>query len=49
MEKPSEKDETYKLLTQLVKVRYNGQSGIIYTLSIRNAEDIASELDKQSK
>lgn len=49
MEKPSEKGEMYKLLTKLLKIRYCGQSGIIYTFSIRDADDIAAELVKNSK
>lgn len=46
MEKPTEKAKVYELLSQLLKVRYLGQSGIIYTFSIKDADDLAGELLK---
>lgn len=44
MEKPSEKSEVYNLLCDLLKGRFAGKSGIIYTFSIKDAEDLAGEL-----
>ncbi|KAG4069080.1 hypothetical protein HA402_008391 [Bradysia odoriphaga] len=44
MEKPSEKSEVYNLLCDLLKGRFAGKSGIIYTFSIKDAEDVAGEL-----
>lgn len=44
MEKPPEKEEQYKLLAHLALDRYKNQTGIIYTLSINDAEDLAKEL-----
>lgn len=44
LEKPSEKDRVNDILAELLKNRYRGQSGIIYTFSIKDAEDITSEL-----
>lgn len=44
MEKPSEKDKIIELLAELLKNRYKGMSGIIYTYSIKDAEDLTSEL-----
>lgn len=47
MEKPAEKVKVYELLAKLLKVRYLGQIGIIYTFSIKDAEDLATELMKK--
>lgn len=47
VEKPSEKVECNKLLATLLKERYHRQSGIIYTFSVRDADDLASELVKR--
>lgn len=44
MEKPSSKEDTTKLLSRLLKKRYAGMSGIIYTFSIKDAEDLSAEL-----
>lgn len=44
MEKPSEKDQCIELLFDLLKKRYANKSGIIYTFSIADTEDIASAL-----
>lgn len=49
MEKPSEKSEVYKLLCDLLKGRFAGKSGIIYTFSIKDAEDLAGELITRGK
>lgn len=40
LEKPSEKQEMYNLLVTLLKKRYAGQTGIIYTNSIRETQVI---------
>jgi ATP-dependent DNA helicase Q1 len=47
MEKPSDKSEVCDLLADLLLVRYAKQSGIIYTFSIKDAEDLANELLKR--
>lgn len=47
MEKPSEKEKVIDLLEELLKGRYKGKSGIIYTFSIKDAEEITSELLKR--
>lgn len=47
MEKPAEKSKMYELLVKLLKIRYLGQTGIIYTLSIKDTEVIAAELVKK--
>lgn len=49
MEKPSEKNEVYNLLCDLLKGRFAGKSGIIYTFSIKDAEDLAGELITRGK
>lgn len=49
MEKPSEKAEVYNLLCDLLKGRFAGKSGIIYTFSIKDAEDLAGELITRGK
>lgn len=48
VEKPSEKEEVIKLFASLLKTRYAGKSGIIYTFSIKDAEDLAAELIKRN-
>lgn len=47
MEKPSEKEKTIEILATLLKKRYKGQSGIIYTYSIKDSEEITAELLKR--
>lgn len=47
MEKPADKQEVYEMLGDLLKNRYAGQSGIIYTYSVKDTEDIAAELHKR--
>lgn len=44
MEKPSEKQATVDLIANLLKTRYKDQSGIIYTYSVRDTEELASSL-----
>ncbi|XP_063708364.1 ATP-dependent DNA helicase Q1-like [Culicoides brevitarsis] len=44
LEKPSEKEKVIELLADLLKNRYKGMSGIIYTFSIKDAEELTSEL-----
>lgn len=44
LEKPLKEESLYDLLADLLKNRYNGQSGIIYALTIKNTESIVSEL-----
>lgn len=44
MEKPAEKEKVVELLAELLKNPYKGMSGIIYTFSIKDAEDLTSEL-----
>lgn len=47
MEKPSERQPTVDLIANLLKTRYKGQSGIIYSYSIRDTEDLAAALLNQ--
>lgn len=47
MEKPSEKEDMIKVLAGLLKERYANKSGIIYTFSIKDAEELASELARK--
>ena len=44
LEKPSDTEAVYDLLADLLKNRYAGQSGIIYTFSIKDTETLVSEL-----
>lgn len=44
LEKPSETEAVYDILADLLKNRYAGQSGIIYTFSIKDTETLVSEL-----
>lgn len=44
IEKPSENEAVYDLLANLLSMRYKGQSGIIYTFSIKDTETLTSEL-----
>lgn len=44
MEKPSEKQATVDLIADLLKTRYLNQSGIIYTHSIKDAEELCASL-----
>lgn len=47
MEKPSERQATVDLIANLLKTRYHGHSGIIYTYSVRDTEDLAAALLNQ--
>ncbi|XP_053607263.1 ATP-dependent DNA helicase Q1-like [Plodia interpunctella] len=47
LEKPTSQEECLKILEKLLKYRYNGESGIIYTHSIKDAEDITEGLRKR--
>jgi ATP-dependent DNA helicase Q1 len=44
LEKPSNNEDVYDLLSDLLTNRYKGQSGIIYTFSIKDTETLVSEL-----
>lgn len=44
LEKPMKDEALFDLLANLLKNRYQGQSGIIYALSVKNTESIVSEL-----
>lgn len=44
MEKPTEIKATIELIANLLKTRYAGQSGIIYTHSIKDTEELSSAL-----
>jgi ATP-dependent DNA helicase Q1 len=44
LEKPSEKKEAYDLVADLLKHRFRGKTGIIYTFSIKDTVDLTSEL-----
>lgn len=44
MEKPYEKEQCIELLADLLKNRYGGKSGIIYTFSIVDTEDLSTAL-----
>ncbi|CAG9855175.1 unnamed protein product [Phyllotreta striolata] len=44
--KPSEKSECTKLLTKWLSNKYKGKSGIIYTSTVKETEDISAELRK---
>ncbi|XP_059059150.1 ATP-dependent DNA helicase Q1-like [Achroia grisella] len=47
LEKPSSQDNCLTILEKLLKYRYKGESGIIYTHSIKDSEDIADGLRKR--
>ncbi|XP_045497491.1 ATP-dependent DNA helicase Q1-like [Colias croceus] len=47
LEKPTSQDECLNILEKLLKYRYKDESGIIYTNSIKDAEDIADGLRKR--
>lgn len=47
LEKPTSQDECIVILEKLLKGRYKGESGIIYTNSIKDSEDIAAGLRKR--
>ena len=47
MEKPNEKEAVLDLLEELLLHRYTNESGIIYTFSIRDAEDLTAGLLKR--
>lgn len=44
LEKPSESEAVYDQLGDLLKNRFAGQSGIIYTFSVKDTETLVSEL-----
>lgn len=44
IDKPSENEACYDMLAELLSNRYKGQSGIIYTFSIKDTETLTSEL-----
>lgn len=44
MDKPGDKDQCVDLLFDLLKNRYDKKSGIIYTFSIADTEEISSAL-----
>ncbi|XP_070494193.1 ATP-dependent DNA helicase Q1-like [Chironomus tepperi] len=44
IDKPSENEACYDMLADLLSNRYKGQSGIIYTFSIKDTETLTSEL-----
>lgn len=47
LEKPSSQDACLLILEKLLKYRYKGESGIIYTHSIKDSEDVADGLRKR--
>ncbi|XP_072932251.1 ATP-dependent DNA helicase Q1-like [Epargyreus clarus] len=47
LEKPSSKDECLNILESLLKHRYKNESGIIYTYSIKDSQDITEGLRKR--
>ncbi|KAM3964467.1 ATP-dependent DNA helicase Q1 [Aphomia sociella] len=47
LEKPTSQEECLTILEKLLKYRYRGESGIIYTHSIKDTEDIAAGLRKR--
>ncbi|VVC99165.1 unnamed protein product [Leptidea sinapis] len=46
LEKPTSQEECISIIEKLLKYRYKDQSGIIYTNSIKDSEDVASGLRK---
>lgn len=44
LEKPANNEDVYDLLSDLLLKRYKGESGIIYTFSIKDTETLVSEL-----
>lgn len=44
MEKPADKDQCIELLYNLLSKRYANRSGIIYTFSINDTEELAEAL-----
>lgn len=44
LEKPNDKEELYDLLADLLKRRYHGMSGIIYTFTVKETAEISTEL-----
>ncbi|KAJ2939189.1 hypothetical protein O0L34_g8503 [Tuta absoluta] len=47
LEKPSSQEDCLGILEKLLKYRYKGESGIIYTHSIKDSEEIANGLLKR--
>lgn len=47
LEKPTSQEECLSILEKLLKYRYKGESGIIYTHSIKDSEDITEGLRKR--
>ncbi|XP_063896056.1 ATP-dependent DNA helicase Q1 [Helicoverpa armigera] len=48
LEKPTSQEECLTILERLLKGRYKGESGIIYTNSIKDCEDISEGLRKRA-
>ncbi|KAL9702514.1 hypothetical protein quinque_006032 [Culex quinquefasciatus] len=44
LEKPSDKEELYDMLAELMKGRYRNMSGIIYTFTVKETEEISTQL-----
>lgn len=49
LDKPSDKQSVVSMIGDLLTQRYKGQSGIIYTFSVNDAQELAKELKKWSK
>ncbi|XP_055593563.1 ATP-dependent DNA helicase Q1-like [Uranotaenia lowii] len=47
LEKPADKEEMYELLADLLKRKYRNMSGIIYTFSVKDTEEISTQLLQQ--
>ncbi|CAH2235164.1 jg16154 [Pararge aegeria aegeria] len=47
IEKPTSQEDCLTILEKLLKYRYKGESGIIYTNSIKDSEDLADGLRKR--
>ncbi|XP_034830734.1 ATP-dependent DNA helicase Q1-like [Maniola hyperantus] len=47
LEKPTSQEDCLTILEKLLKYRYKGESGIIYTNSIKDSEDLAEGLRKR--
>ncbi|OWR53551.1 ATP-dependent DNA helicase Q1-like [Danaus plexippus] len=48
LEKPTSQEDCLTILEKLLKYRYRGESGIIYTNSIKDSEEIAEGLKKRN-
>lgn len=47
-QKPSNQKECFDCLVEMLKTRYTGQSGIIYTTSIKDCEELMEEMRKRN-